>query len=84
MAKNLSFGTPGADDEHADVAGGIFGNGVALAGENLAVDAEQILAFHAGLARHRADKQRPVHALESFVEVRGRHETFQQWKRAVV
>ena len=73
-----------ADDEHADVAGGVLLDGLALADENLAVDAEQILAFHAGFARHAADEQRPVHALETFVEIGGRHDAFEQRKRAVV
>ena len=73
-----------ADDEHAHVCGGIFRNRVALARKNLAVDAEQILAFHSRLARHRADEQRPVHALEAFVEIRRWHETFEERKRAVV
>ena len=73
-----------ADDEHAHVGGGVFGDGIALAGEYFPVDAEQILAFHAGLARHRADKQRPVHAAKAFVEIRGRHNAFKQRKGTVV
>src|SRR5450759_1189328 len=36
-----------ADDEHANVARGIFGDGTALTGENFSVDAKQILALHA-------------------------------------
>ena len=40
-------------------AAAFFSNRLALADENLAVDAEQILAFHAGLARHAADEQAP-------------------------
>ncbi len=56
----------------------------ALSGENFAVDAEQIFALHSSLARNRADEQRPVHALETFIEIRGRHDAFQQWKRTVV
>ena len=64
--------------------GGVFLDGLALADENLAVDAEQILAFHAGLARHAADEQRPVHAAKPFVEIRRGHDAFEQRKRAVV
>ena len=98
MAKKRFFGTPGAlfaamselvlhglpTTSTRDVARGVLGDGIALAGENFAVDAEQILALHAGLARHGADEQRPVHALETFVEIRGRHEAFEQRERAVV
>ena len=73
-----------ADDEHANVARGVLGDGIALAGENFSVDAEKVFALHALLARHGADEQRPVHALEAFVKVRGRHETFQERERTVV
>ena len=57
---------------------------LALADEDLAVDAEQVLALHAGFARRGADQQRPVHAAEPFVEVRGDHHAFEQRKRAVL
>ena len=73
-----------ADDKHPDVARGVLLNRPALTDENFAVDAEQILAFHAGLARHAADEQRPVHAAKTFVEIRGRHDALEQRKRAVV
>ena len=73
-----------ADHEHAHIARGVLGDGVALAGENFAVDAEQVFALHARLARHGADEQRPVHTFETFVEVRSGHEAFQQRECAVV
>ena len=73
-----------ADDEDAHVARGVFLDGLALADENLAVDAEQILALHAGLARHAADEQRPVHAAKPFVQVGRRHDALEQRKRAIV
>ena len=41
-------------------------------------------ALHSLLARHRADEQRPVHAFETFVEIRGRHDAFEQRERAVI
>ena len=98
MAKKRSRGTPWAlfmamselvlqglpTTSMRTSARGVFGDGLALAGENFAVDAEQILALHALLARHGADEQRPVHAFETFVEVGRRHDAFEQRKRAVV
>ena len=56
----------------------------ALADEDLAVDAQQVLALHAGLARHAADQQRPVHAAKPFVEAGGGHDAFEQRKTAVL
>ena len=73
-----------ADDENADVAGGIFLNGLALADEDFAVDAEEIFALHAGFARDAADEQRPVHAAKAFVEIRGGDDAFEEWKGAIV
>ena len=61
-----------------------FSNRLALADENLAVDAEQVLAFHARLARHAADEQRPIHTAKTFIEVGRRHHTLEQRKRAIV
>src|SRR5687768_3099510 len=48
------------DDVDADVAGGVFLDGLALADEDFAVDAEKVLALHALLARNAADEQGPV------------------------
>ena len=73
-----------ADDEHAHVAGGVLLNRLALADENFAVRAEQILALHAGLARRGADEQAPVHVLETFVEIAGGDDAFEQRERAVL
>ena len=73
-----------AHDEHAHIAGGVARDGLALADEDLAVDGEKILALHAGLARHRADEQRPVDALEAFVQRSGGHDSLQQGKRAIL
>src|SRR5664280_932141 len=55
-----------------------------LAREDLAVDAEQVLALHARLARHRADEQGPVDALEAFIERGGRNDPLEKRKRAVL
>src|SRR5205814_6332643 len=51
---------------------------------NLAVDAKQILSLHPGLARHAADKQGPVQASKSFIEIRRRDDVFQERKCAIV
>ena len=42
---------------------------LALADEDLAVDAEQVLAFHALFAREGADQQCPVATLERLVRI---------------
>ena len=60
-----------ADDEDAHIGGGVFFDGLALADEDLAVDAEQVPALHPGFAGHAADEQRPVHVLEAFIEIGG-------------
>ena len=73
-----------ADDQDAHVAGGAFLKRLTLADENLAVDAEQVLAFHSLFARHAADEQRPVHTAKPFLEVRRRDHARQKRKRAVV
>ena len=73
-----------ADHQGADIGGGVAGDRLALAGEDLAVDAEQVAAFHPGLARDRADQQRPVGAAEAFVEVAGRDHFAEQRESAVV
>ncbi len=48
-----------ADHEDAHIRRRIFLDGLSLADENFPVDAEQIVALHAGLARHAADEQAP-------------------------
>src|ERR1035438_797427 len=53
-----------AHHQNAHVWRGVLLQRPALADEDLAVDAQQILALHAGLARHAADEQRPVHRSE--------------------
>src|SRR5262249_49392569 len=70
--------------ENADLAGGVLLNRLTLADENFSVDAEQILALHALLARNTADEQRPVHVAESFVEARRGHDAFEQREGAIV
>ena len=55
-----------------------FSMALSLTDEDFAVDAEQILPFHAGLAGHAADEQRPIHAFESVVQAGGRHHPLQQ------
>ena len=49
-----------------------------------AVDPEQILPFHAGLARHAPDEQRPVHVAKTFIEIGRRCHRFQERERAIV
>ena len=72
-----------ADDERADILRRVARDGRALAGENLAVGGEQILALHAGAARTRTDEQRPVHALEALVQIARRHTALEQRERAI-
>ena len=74
----------GLDDKHADVARGVLLDGFALADENFAVRAQQILALHAGLARRGADEQTPVHVLKAFVEIPGGDDAFEQRECAVL
>ena len=88
MAKKRSLGTPGAllaamselvlhglpTTSTRTSRGGVFGDSLALAGENFTVDAEQIFALHALLARHGADQQRPIHIAEAFVEIGRGHD----------
>src|SRR5262249_53717682 len=44
-----------SDDEHAHIGRSIFLDRLTLPYENFAVDAEQVLTFHARLARHASD-----------------------------
>ena len=73
-----------AHHQDAHVGRGVLLQRPALLDEDLAVDAQQILALHAGLARHAADEQRPVHAAEAFLETGGGHHAFEQRKTAVL
>ena len=73
-----------ADDQRADVRRGVALDGLALTGEDLAVDAEQVFALHALLAGHAAHEQGPVHAAEAFVEAGGRNHSLEQRESAVV
>ena len=73
-----------ADDEDAHVGGGVLLDGAALADEDLAVDAEEFLAFHPGLAGHAADEQGPVHAGEAAVQITGDLDALEQRERAVL
>ena len=72
-----------ADHEHAHVRSGVLLDGLTLAGENLAVDAEQVLAFHALLARDGADEDGPIDSLEPLGEVGGRDDSFEQRESAI-
>ncbi len=54
------------------------------AGEDAAVDGEQVLALHPRLARHGADQQRPVHAGEGLVGARGADHAAEQREGAVL
>ena len=58
MRQLVLHGLPTTSTRTSDAA--FFCDRLALADENLAVDPEQILALHAGLARHAANEQRPV------------------------
>jgi hypothetical protein len=55
-----------------------------LSDKNLAVDAEQFLAFHARLARHAADEERPADAVEAAVEIACRLDAFEEREGAVL
>ena len=73
-----------AHHQDAHVRGGVFLQRLALADEDLAVDAEQILALHAGLAWHAADEQRPIHVAKAFLDIGGRDDALEQRKAAVL
>src|SRR5262245_51164013 len=62
-----------SDDEHAHVGRSIFLNRPALSDEDLAVDPQQILTFHARFAWYASDQQRPIHVAKTLIEVRGRY-----------
>ncbi len=73
-----------ADDEDADIGGGVFGDGLALTSEDFAVDAEEVFALHAGAARDAADEEGPVDAGEADIDAGGGGDAVEEGKGAVV
>ena len=73
-----------ADHEDADIGSGVLFNRPALADKDLAVDAEQFLAFHTCFPRHTADEQGPGDSVEAAVEVAGCFDALKQRKGAVL
>jgi hypothetical protein len=57
---------------------------LSLAGEDPAVDAQEVLALHALLARDGPDEQRPVRAAEGGIGVGGAVHAVEERERAVV
>ena len=72
-----------ADHQHTHILGGAAGNGLPLADEHLAVDIQQVLAFHTGLAGNGAYQQAPVGAGERFIRIAGRDNFINQRERGV-
>lgn len=72
------------DDEDADIFRGVLRDRLALAGENFAVDAEQITTFHASFAGNGADEESPVGVAETFGEVGGGNDFVEEGESAVV
>ena len=70
--------------KHAHVTGRIFFDRLALAGEDFAVDAQQVFALHARFARNGTDKDGPVRAGEAFVDVGGGGDAVQQGEGTVI
>ena len=58
-----------AHHQHANIGSRILFDRAALSDKDFPVDAEEFLALHARLARHTADEQGPVDAVESAVEI---------------
>ena len=58
-----------SNHEHAHIGCSIFLDRLTLSDKNLAVNPQQVLAFHAGLARNTPDQQRPVHIAKTLVEI---------------
>jgi hypothetical protein len=73
-----------ADNQNAHVFCRILFDRLALADENLAVNAEQVLPFHPGFARNAAHEQRPIHIAESFVQIGRSDDIFQKGKRTII
>ncbi len=72
------------DDEHLAIRRGVFCNGFALTHEDLTVDAEQILALHAGLTGHGPHEHAPVGVFESDSRVIRGHNFFHEGEGAVI
>ena len=71
-AGDIGVGVGGvADDQDLDVFLGVFGDGLALHGEDGAVGAQQVGALHALGARTGADQQADVGVLEGDIRVIG-------------
>ncbi len=64
--------------------GGVFLQSLALAGEDFAVDREQIFALHARFAGDAADEQGPMDIAEAFVQIGGGDELVQRRVGAVL
>src|SRR6266478_6662030 len=73
-----------SDYEHTYIGCGISFDRLTLPDENFAINSEQILPLHAGLARDAANQQRPVDIAESLIEISRGHNRFEQWKGAIV
>ena len=73
-----------ADHQHAAVVGRVAGDRLALAGEDAAVDAQQVLALHPLPARDGADQERPVGAVEGLIGVGGADDRVEQREGAVL
>ena len=73
-----------ADDQHLDIAVGDIVERLALRGEDIPVDGEQLFALHAGAARTRTDEQGNLGILERFTRIAVRGHRLQQRERAVV
>ena len=73
-----------SDYQHANIGRRIFLNRLTLPDENLAVDPEQILTFHARLTWHASDQQCPIRVAKTFIEVGRRYHRFQERERAIV
>jgi hypothetical protein len=87
IANQRSRGMPSraaAVDEHPAIVRRATADGAALAGEDAAVDAEEILALHALLAGDRADEQRPVRVAEGGVGVSGAGDAVEERKGTVL
>ena len=72
-----------ADDQHAHILGGAAGDGLSLADEHLAVDIQQVLAFHTGLAGYGTYQKAPVGAGERFIRITGGDDLVEKRERGI-